>query len=460
MISLPLVLIVGRPNVGKSTLFNRLIGKSIALVDDRPGSTRDLREGTVTWNGRSFQVLDSGGWVPGENDPIAGQIARNLDEKARHASILLWLSDAKDGVTAADEILGRHLRRFGVPIVLAANKSDRYERFEQYAADFARLGVDPTVPISASHGIGIDDLLDHLLPLLPNRVEGNDPSAPADPDPSAPLRVTLLGKPNVGKSTLANSLLGEKRLLVDGTPGTTHDAVEIPFEREGHRWILVDTAGLRSPKKLDSRIEHLSVHQTLQALQTCQVALFLVDGEKGITQQDVAIGRTIEESFRPVVILINKWDAHPKGMEQSWAEKITKRHLKSLYHAPVIFISSLSGYNLPAILPEARSVYEESLSKIPTGKLNDVLHQAVSKQPPTAKKGHFLKVLYGYQRKGHPPAVEIIANHPESTRTSYVRYLEDEIRNAFDMKRTPLQVVMKLKKQAHKKNPKKRIVRR
>ncbi len=448
----PEVLIVGRPNVGKSTLFNRFVGKSVALVDDRPGSTRDLREAEVTWLGHTFHAIDSGGWIPGEVDNIASQIAKALEEKVETAALLLWITDGGEGITAADEILGRHLRKFNVPIILAVNKADRYDKFEHYAADFQKLGFDVCLPISASHGIGIDDLLDAMIAKLETSPGGVVPDAK---EGVRPIRLALLGKPNVGKSSLVNALLGQKRLLVDATPGTTHDAIAIGMEYEGHPITLIDTAGLRSNKKQDSRIEELSIQQTLNALQTCQGVLFLVDGETGITHQDVTIGKMIEEAFRPVVILINKWDIHPKAMEQSWAEKITKRHLRALSYAPVVIISAKTGLNLERIFPTILDVWQESNRVISTGQLNNVLHAAMSKQAPAAKKGYSLKMLYGYQRKGHPPAIEIVANHPESTRLSYVRYLEEEIRQAFDMKKTPLQVVMKLKKSAHPVNKKK-----
>ena len=442
----PEVLIVGRPNVGKSTLFNRLTGKSLALVDNQPGSTRDLKSFDVEWNGTHFILTDSGGWVPGEKESISLKVGGMLEEKIRRVSALLLVADGLEGVTAADELIARSLRKYGIPVWLAVNKADQPGKGAESAADFGRLGFEHCFPISAMHGLGVDDLLDSLVEKLK--------AAPLPPPPSAPekqrpLRLAVLGKPNVGKSSLVNAILGEKRVIVDDLPGTTHDAVPIIIETEENPLVLVDTAGIRQALKQDSRIEKLSVEQALYELQTCQVVLLVLDGEKGITHQDVTISRIISEAFRPVVVVINKWDIHPHAAEQARAERITHRELRSIYFAPVLFVSAKTGLNLNRILPAVSAVFEESCRQMPTRRVNLALQEAVSKQPPPFRKGHQIKILYGYQRVGHPPAFEVFANQTDSATPAYLRYLEAEIRKSLEMESTPLQIVLKEKADKH-----------
>ena len=259
------------------------------------------------------------------------------------------------------------------------------------------------------------------------------------------MRLAVLGKPNVGKSSLVNALLGEKRLMVDDLPGTTHDAIPVIIETPDSALTVVDTAGIRLTKHQDSRIERLSVDQALFELQTCQVAVMLVDGEKGITHQDVTISRIIHEAFRPVVILINKWDIHPKSAEQARAERITRRELRLLAYAPILFISAKTGQGLEKVLPTASAVFQESCQEVPTSKVNQALQDAVSKQSPPYRKGNQVKILYGYQRKGHPPAIEIFVRHAESMAPSYLRFLEEELRSNLGLERCPLHLALKEK---------------
>jgi GTPase len=444
--SLPEVLIVGRPNVGKSTLFNRLAGKALALVDNRPGSTRDLKSFEIEWNGTPFTVTDSGGWVPGEKESIAMKVGEFLERRIQRVSALLLVVDSIEGVTPADEVIARSLHKYGIPTWLLVNKADQHERQQEAISDFMQLGFDKVFPISAMHGIGLDGFLDSLVSALKEmKVKPIEQAA----EEKRPLRLAILGKPNVGKSSLVNAILGEKRQIVDELPGTTHDAIPVIIETEVDPLILVDTAGIRATKQQDSRIETLSVEQALYELQTCQVALLMLDGEKGITHQDVTIGRIIHEAFRPVVIVVNKWDIHPKAAEQANADKIIKRQLRNLNFAPVIFISAKTGLNLDRVLPAAYAVYEESCRQIPTRQVNMALQAAVGKQSPPFRKGGQIKILYGYQRVGHPPAFEIFANRAECAAPSYVRFLEAELRKSFEMESTPLQLVLKTKADKH-----------
>jgi GTP-binding protein len=441
---IPEVLILGRPNVGKSTLFNRLAGKALALVDNQPGSTRDLKSFDIEWNNLDFKLTDSGGWVPGEKDSIATKVGSFLENKIKTVRALVLVMDGIEGLTPSDEWITRLVRKYGIPTWLVVNKVDRFEVRDEAAADFSRLGFDKVFPLSAMHGVGLDDFLDSLTDAL-KKLPARKVPVPEEEEGPRPLRVAILGKPNVGKSSIVNAILGEKRVLVDDLPGTTHDAIPIIFESQGDSLVLVDTAGIRQNIQQDSRIEKLSVEQSLHELQTCQVVLLLLDGEKGITHQDVTISRLIGEAFRPVVIIINKWDIHPHGAEQARAERVAKRELRSIYFAPVLFVSAKTGLHLDRVLSTAQAVYEESCRKIPTRKVNLAIQDAISKQSPPFRKGHQIKVLYGFQRVGHPPAFEIFANQSQSATPTYIRFLESELRKAFDMERTPLQVILKEK---------------
>ncbi len=440
MPTLPEVLIVGRPNVGKSTLFNRLAGKSLALVDSQAGSTRDLKSFDLLWNGVNFTVTDSGGWVPGEKETIALKVGEQLETRLKKVSALLFIVDAQEGVTAADNLIARNLRKYGIPTWLLVNKADSHGKQEEASSEFHTLGFENCFPISSTHGIGINDVLDSLIPEI-----GKASSKPMGDKAveKRPLRLAILGKPNVGKSSLVNALSGQKTQIVDDMPGTTHDAIPIIIETEDEPLIVVDTAGIRAAQKQDTKIEKMSVEQALYELQTCQVALLLIDGEKGVTHQDVNIGKIIFDAFRPVVVVINKWDIHHKGAEQAHAERVIKRQLRHLNFAPVVFTSAKTGMNMDRVLPAAYAVYDESCRQIPTRQINNALQSAVSKQSPPYKNGGQIKILYGYQRVGHPPAIEIFANRAECATPSYLRFLEAELRKELEMETTPLQLVLK-----------------
>lgn len=446
----PEVLIVGQPNVGKSTLFNRLAEKPLALVDDRPGTTRDLKSTVVEWGGRTLKLTDSGGWLPdAEQDVIAGQVGRLIDEEGAKADLLLLVVDGRQGVTSADRLLAKRIRERGLPVVLAVNKADRQDDRESFLGDFHTLGIKDSVAFSAAHGIGLDDLLDLVVAHTPEKRLATE-----EEDTQKPFKIAVLGKPNVGKSSIMNALLGRELLVVDNVPGTTHDSISVVLEAGERDLVMVDTAGIRAPKQVDSRVEKISIDQALYELQTCQVVIFVLDGEKGIAHQDVSLCKMLREAFRPVVVVVNKWDIHPKGSERSWAEKKVHDQLRHLSYAPVVFVSAKSKMGIEKILPTAKSLYAESCRKIPTGTFNRALQDAVNQQSPPFRKGNRLKPLYGFQRKGHPPAFEVFANHPECAVPSYIRYLEDALRQAFDMRYTPIQIVFKAK--AVPKDPKMR----
>ncbi|HUO57006.1 MAG TPA: ribosome biogenesis GTPase Der [bacterium] len=443
---LPEVLIVGRPNVGKSTFFNRLAGKSLALVDNQAGSTRDLKSFELLWNGVSFTVTDSGGWVPGEKESIALKVGEKLENRIKKVSALLFVVDALEGATPADNTLARSIRRYGIPTWLVVNKADQVEKQEEALADFLSLGFDKCYTISSLHGIGIGELLDSIVSVIG---KASSKPMPEEEDAKKPLRLAILGKPNVGKSSIVNALLGENRQIVDDLPGTTHDAVPVIIETEDNPLVVVDTAGIRAPMKQDTKIEKMSVEQALYELQTCQVALLVVDGEKGITHQDVNISKIIFEAFRPVVVVVNKWDISHKGAEQANAERIIKRQLRHLNYAPILFTSAKTGLNLNRVLPTVYAVFEESCRQIPTNQVNNALQKAVSEHSPPFRNGGQIKILFGHQRTGHPPAFEVFANRPECAAPSYMRHLEAELRKAFGMESIPLHLILKAKSDKH-----------
>ncbi len=419
----------------------------MALVDNQPGSTRDLKSFELLWNGVTFTLTDSGGWVPGEKETIALKVGEQLEARLKKVSALLFIVDAQEGATPADNLIARNLRKYGIPAWLIVNKADRIGKQDEDISDFLNMGFDKVFPISATHGIGINDFLDSVVSAI-----GKTSSKPMGDRKieKKPLRLAILGKPNVGKSSLVNALSGKKSQIVDDMPGTTHDAIPVIIETEDDPLIVVDTAGIRANLKQDSRIEKLSVEQALYELQTCQVALILIDGEKGVTHQDVNISKIIFDAFRPAVVVINKWDLHHKGAEQAQAERVIKRQLRYLNFAPILFTSAKTGLNMDRVLPAVYSVFEESCRTIPTRQVNNALQAAVTKQSPPYRNGGQLKILYGYQRIGHPPAFEIFANRPECAAPAYMRYLEAELRKSLEMESTPLQLVLKTKSDKNK----------
>jgi GTP-binding protein len=444
----PLVAIVGRPNVGKSTFFNRMIGEPRAIVEDLPGTTRDRLYGDSDWNGREFTLIDTGGLELGESDDITRRIRAQVQLAIEEADVIVFIVDAAAGITEADTDVANLLRRSGKPLVLAANKADNQNRRNE-AVDFYALGLGEPITMSSSQGIGTGDVLDAIVEALPPAAE--EPEADTD-NP----RVAIVGRPNVGKSSLVNAVLGQERVIVSDIPGTTRDSIDTVVEHNGQQLTLIDTAGIRRRGRVGPGVEKYSVLRATRALERSDVAVLLIDATEGITAQDVHIAGAIHEAGRGVVIVINKWDVmkakraeHRAGtapvMEDEPPaakefQETVKRDLKFLPYAPVIFAAAKTRYHVANILEAALKIAEERTRRIPTAKLNEVVKNAALRHPPTHVKGRTLRVYYVTQPEISPPTFIFFVNDPELLHFSYERYLENQLRQAFGFEGTAIRL--------------------
>ncbi len=443
----PIVAIVGRPNVGKSTLFNRLVGSRLAVVDDTPGTTRDRLMAEGEWQGRAFDVVDTGGIDPDffrRGTPLSvgsaeyiPQIRAQAEMAMRDADLVLFLVDAESGVTPADrevvDILRKNQPSGGgggpTPILLVVNKSDNRSRREQ-AAEFYELGMGDPVPVSALHGTGVGDLLDAMTAAFPSEPEAGEESR---------ICIAIVGKPNVGKSSLLNRLLGEERVIVSPIPGTTRDAVDTQLEYQGTALTLIDTAGIRRRGKIEPGVEKFSVLRSLRAIERADVALLVLDATQGVALQDAHIAGFVLESKRSAVVVVNKWDAIEKDSRtpEIFAE-IVRRELNFMDYVPIVFVSARTGAHVDEILPAALRVQEERLVRIPTGELNRILRDAEEKHAPPTRGGRKLRLYYGAQVRTDPPTFLIHVNDPALVHFSYRRFLENQIREQYGFSGTPL----------------------
>jgi GTP-binding protein len=426
------VVILGRPNVGKSTLFNRIYGHRRALVGDEPGMTRDRIYAPAEWRGRTFEVVDTGGLIPREKELIASEIFRQARVAIDEAAYLVMVVDGREGVVPLDEELALFVRRTGKPFSLAVNKVDSAQHIV-LAADFHRLGAENIFPLSAEHGLGVDDLLDHIVARL------GGPEAPESVAPERPaIRVAIIGRPNVGKSTLLNSLLHEERSIVTPLPGTTRDAVDAGLEREGHRFRIIDTAGIRAKGKTRLLAEKLSVIQARKHLERADVALLLLDAVEGVSALDTHIGGYAHESHRSVVVAVNKWDAIERGTTAT-AEftRIVRRRMKYLDYAPVIFISAKTGHRLGRLLNTIVQVAEARRYRVPTAEINHFF-QGLDFDRVPAPGGKPLKLYYLTQAGVAPPVFVAFTNRAQKFHFSVERYLENRIRERFGFLGTPI----------------------
>lgn len=449
--SKPVVALVGRPNVGKSTLFNRLAGEPLAIVDDIPGTTRDRILTEAEWNGREFHIIDTGGIDPstGGKEPLSigsADFIREIREQAalaiEAADVVLFITDASSGVTPADMEVARILRKSQKvvegqeipPILLVVNKADNAE-LRNNAAQFYELGLGDPYPISAVHGTGTGDLLDAL-------VESFSPEEKEIVDES--VKIAIVGKPNVGKSSLLNKLMGEERAIVSPIPGTTRDAVDTQLTFQDIPITLIDTAGIRRRGKIDRGVEKYSVIRSLRAIERCDVALLVIDATVGISAQDAHIAGFILESWKSTVVVVNKWDAVEKDTYtmNSYTEKI-QQELNFLSYVPIMFISAKTGQRVDQVLPMALKVQEERLLRLTTGQLNRILHNAQDEHAATSRTGRNLRLYYGTQVRTDPPTFMIYVNDPKLAHFSYLRYLENQLRKEFPFTGTPIRIVLK-----------------
>ncbi|MGQ9549977.1 MAG: ribosome biogenesis GTPase Der [Roseiflexus sp.] len=439
----PIVALVGRPNVGKSTLFNRLIGERRAIVEDIPGTTRDRLYGDTEWNGRVFTVVDTAGLLLDEDDLTPGtpqpEIARRVREQAElaieEADAIIFIVDSREGLTAADAAVAEVLRRASKPVVLAANKADNRERALD-AVEFYALNLGEPIPMSAYHGIGVGDVLDRVTDVLP--------IIEADEDDTA-VKIAIVGRPNVGKSSLLNRLLGQDRSVVSDVPGTTRDSIDTPIEIDGIRALLIDTAGIRRRGKIERGLERYSVMRALRAVERADVALLLIDATEGVTAQDTHIAGMILESLKGVAILVNKWDLVVKDNTTFDAfSRHVREAFKFMSYAPLLFISAKTGQRIDKVLPLALEVARNRQRRIPTSELNTLLRRATYEHPPTAvHKGAHLRLYYATQPQVAPPVFLFFANQAEQIHWGYARYLENRIREQYGFTGTPIKIVFR-----------------
>jgi GTP-binding protein len=430
---MPIVALVGRPNVGKSTLFNRLIGEHRAVVHEQPGTTRDRLYGTAEWRNREFTVIDTGGigLDTGEGDLLA-DVRLQAEEAMREADVIVWVVDASNGLTAADDEVADQLRPSRKPVILTANKADNQRRQLDALAEFGPLGFGEPVLISALHGEGTGDLLDAILEWFPKTpVQEEEPPAVA---------IAIVGRPNVGKSSLINRLVGVQRAIVRDEPGTTRDAIDTPIVRDQQTILLIDTAGIRRRGRIQPGVEKFSVLRAVRAIERADVAVLLIDATEGVLAQDAHVAGYVDEAARGLIVAVNKWDLvekHPKAQEEYTT--LLRRELKFADWAPVVYISAKTGQRVDRVVTEALTIQAERTRRVPTPQLNDVIRRAVEVHPLT-ERGRALKIYYTAQTGTSPPRFTCFCNQPKLVHFSYVRYLDNTLRGAFGFHGTPIRI--------------------
>ncbi len=436
--SKPLVAIVGRPNVGKSMLFNRLVGQRLSIVEDTPGVTRDRLYAECEWCGRKFDMVDTGGIEPTTDSEILLFMREQAQIAIDQATVIIFVTDLRTGVTAADQDVANMLLRSKKPVVLAVNKADSTGATDLGVYEFYSLGLGDPIPTSAVHGHGTGDLLDECLKHFPPAEE--------DGEDEDLIKVAIIGKPNVGKSSLVNHILGEKRVIVSDMAGTTRDAVDTVYENELGRYMFIDTAGIRRKSKVDERVEKFSVMRAQMAIERADVCLIMIDARDGVTDQDTKIAGLAHEAGKASIIVVNKWDLVEK--ETGTMEKMRKdimRDLSFMSYAPILFISALTGQRTNRIFELINFVNDQSNMRISTGMLNNVLADAQARVQPPTDKGRRLKIYYMTQTGIKPPNFVIFCNSRELFHFSYQRYLENQIRSVFGLEGTPVRIVIRQK---------------
>ncbi|MCH8273895.1 MAG: ribosome biogenesis GTPase Der [Armatimonadetes bacterium] len=436
---LPRLVIVGRPNVGKSTLFNRIIRRRVAVVESSPGVTRDRLYHEAEWEGRRFEMVDTGGILFTDEDPLLEQIRTQAQVALAEADVVLFMTDATDGIMAADRDLADSLRGIGKPVLVAVNKADNPER-DSWAAEFYALGIGEVLPISALHGRGVAELLDRVLELTPESAE------PPEEEQRA-ARIAIVGRPNVGKSSLVNAFVGSERVIVSETPGTTRDAIDTEIDFRGEKVILVDTAGLRRRGKVQGSMEYYTALRAQRAIERAGVALIVVAGSEGQTHGDKRIGKAAHDAGKACVFAINKWDLvePPDGRPKKRSEakidftKDVRDHFPELSYAPLCFTSATCGTGIDAALQTCLEALENSHFRVPTGALNRIVRDATYDHP-FSRKGRPLRIYYATQSATAPPRFLMFCNDPELVHFSYKRYLENRIREEFPLEGTPIRL--------------------
>lgn len=433
--SVPVMAIVGRPNVGKSTLFNRIVGTRLAIVQDQPGITRDRIYAPAEWLSKSFRVVDTGGLEVGEVDEITKRIRAQVELAIDEAQAIVFVVDGLAGATPADEEIAQWLRVAGKPVVVAVNKLDNPKRIS-LAYDFYALGFSTVIAISAEHSTGIGDLLEEVFKHFPAEL--------AEAEDADAVKMAVIGRPNVGKSSLVNALLGEDRVLVSDVAGTTRDAIDTPLEWEGQSFLLMDTAGMRKRGKVYEATEKYSVLRALKAIERCDVAVLVIDGKDGIIEQDKHIAGYALDAGKALVVAVNKWDVVEKDDKTAQEfEKKFRAQFPFLAWAPLVFISAKTGRRVVRVLETVALVAENHAMRISTSTVNALVQDAVAITPPPTDRGKRLKILYATQVSVKPPTFAVFVNHADLMHFSYERYLENKLREAFGFAGTPIRLVIR-----------------
>ena len=433
--SKPVVAIVGRPNVGKSTLFNALAGEKISIVKDTPGVTRDRIYADVTWLDKTFTMIDTGGIEPDSSDIILSQMREQAQIAIDTADVIIFITDVHQGLVDSDAKVADMLRRSGKPVVLVVNKVDSIQKFMMDVYEFYNLGIGEPIPISAANRMGLGDMLDEVTALFPKDLEEEEDERP---------RIAIVGKPNVGKSSLINKLLGENRVIVSDVAGTTRDAIDTDIRWEGKDYVFIDTAGLRRKNKIKEEIERYSILRTVSAVERADVVVLMIDAEEGITEQDAKIAGIAHDRGRGMIIAVNKWDAIEKDNHS--VKKFTneiRNTLSFMPYAEILFISAKTGQRIPKLFDALETVIQNHSLRIATGVVNEILMEAVAMQQPPSDKGRRLKIYYMTQVSVKPPTFVVFVNDKRLMHFSYTRYLENKIREAFGFAGTPLRFLIR-----------------
>ena len=435
----PTVAIVGRPNVGKSTFFNYIVGKRISIVQDEPGVTRDRVYADATWKGRTFTLIDTGGIEPESEDIIVSQMREQANIAINIADVIIFLTDIKQGVTAADKEISLMLKKSKKPVVLVCNKADNFGKTSDDIYEFYNLGLGDPYPVSSVNALGIGDVLDAIYENFGDEEEETDDTV---------IKVAVIGKPNVGKSSLINKILGENRVIVSDIAGTTRDAIDSEFENEFGKYVFIDTAGIRRKSKVEEQIEKYSVMRTLLAVERADVCLLMIDANEGITEQDKKIAGEAHEAGKGTIIVINKWDEYEK--DEHTIEQYKKQvynELAYLSYAPIIFISAKTGKRVNKLFELINQVASQNAMRVSTSVLNQVLNEAIAIVQPPTDKGKRLKIYYMTQASTKPPTFVVFVNDKKLFHFSYERYLVNQIRKEFTLTGTPVRIIVRERKE-------------
>ena len=434
----PTVAIIGKPNVGKSTFFNYIVGSRISIVEDTPGVTRDRVYAETNWRGRNFTVVDTAGIEPESEDVIISQMRQQAQMAIEIADVILFLTDVKQGVTAVDQEIALMLKKSKKPVVLVCNKADNMSRDQNDVYEFYNLGVGEPHPVSAANALGIGDVLDAIYEKFPEKQEGEDEDDR--------IKVAVIGKPNVGKSSLINKILGQNRTIVSSIAGTTRDAIDTEYENDYGKYVLIDTAGIRRKSKVTEKIEKFSIMRTLLAIERADVCLMMIDALEGVTEQDAKIAGEAHEAGKGVIIVVNKWDEYEKetGTLEKYKKEVYNK-LSYLAYAPMIFISAKTGQRVDKLFNMINNVAEQNAKRISTSVLNQVINEAIALVQPPTDKGKRLKIFYGTQVSTKPPTFVIFVNNKELFHFSYQRYLVNQLRKEFGLEGTPIRMIAREK---------------